>query len=582
MPAQRVLVVDENQSFCTQVVAAFSEVGIEARGGARGSEALLLAASFLPDLIIVDLVRPGSEGRWLLGRLYAQGDETPLSTAPRLVLALAPVAGDFSGLPDGVEVMVKPIFPGQVVASATRLLGSLGGHALPLSGAASRTPVGGTPPVFAVPPPSGLSPSAATSAATPFPAVDARPAYTGKPTVEHVLPPGPPPPRLPIDPFDDDSDFGPADTLLAPAASISELARSMVHVPDPHAEPATVASEDAATTLLRNNGEETVPLVEFNLRGELAHRVELGLGLPPSGSPATVRRAEPPSSGWPLGSVESDREALTGSLAAIPLLDLLSLLARQCQTGILRVSYAPALTSASGSLARSFMLILRRGQLEQVVAVGLPNLRLGRFILELETLRQPELDAVAAARGKRSRTASEDTDSGTGVPMATDFLLGGRLCAAGLLSADELRQALRRQSTELLYEALRLSRGRFTFERTRELPDWASEPAHGAALGLDVEALLLEGTRRADDWYQLDLDTAENAVYVSTVAADQDLRKLGLSSAECAVLLLCSGRHSVAEIAKESRLSLLDVSRTLGRLVSLRLCRRRLPAVLAS
>ena len=48
------------------------------------------------------------------------------------------------------------------------------------------------------------------------------------------------------------------------------------------------------------------------------------------------------------------------------------------------------------------------------------------------------------------------------------------------------------------------------------------------------------------------------------------------------MIVLCNGRNSVGEIAKQSRLALLDVSRTLGRLLSLRLCRRRLPVVLAS
>jgi hypothetical protein len=275
---------------------------------------------------------------------------------------------------------------------------------------------------------------------------------------------------------------------------------------------------------------------------------------------------------------EADREALAGSLAAVPILDVLSMLARQCQSGVLRLTSA----SSFASLGRRFDLVLRRGQLEQAVAVGLPSLRLGRYVLELETLRQPELDAVVATRRRRVRSSDDESASDTGMPSDAEELLGARLCSAGLLSQDELRQALQRQSIELLYEALRLSSGRFVFCRTQELPRWAIDPAYGAALGLDVEALLMEGSRRANDWHQLDLDTTEGAVYVSSVAADQDLRQLGLSPAECAVLALCSGRNTVGEMAKESRLSLLEVTRALGRLQSLRLCRRRLPVVLAS
>lgn len=557
MPAQRVLVVDENQTFCNQVVAAFSEAGIDARGSARGNEALMLAASFRPDVVVVDLVRPGSEGRWLLGRLCAQNDEAPVALVPRAVLALAPVAGDYSGLPDGVEVMVKPIFPSQVVASARRLLGPLSGHALatgPLSG--------GRPPRPLVKTPSSLLPP-------PLPRSGGLLA-SERLAIEHTAPPG----GRPLDPFDDDSDFGPADTLLAPAASINELARSMALIPDsaPRPRPRTGATAAISSEV----GEATMPLVEFNLRGEVPAGLESGARPRPS------TPARPPTSGLGLSPSAGDREALAGGLAAVPIIDVLSMLARQCQTGILRVVSA----ASAGAVGRQFELVLKGGQLEQAVALGLPSLRLGRFVLELETLRQPELDAVDAARGKRSRPFGEEdedeADVATGIPMDTEELLGGRLVAAGLLSRDELRQALHRQTVELLYEALRLPSGRFTFTRTRELPRWAVEPDSGAALGLDVEALLLEGARRADAWYQLDLDTTEGAVYVSTLGPEQELRQLGLSQAECAVLLLCNGRNSVGEIAKQSRLALLDVSRTLGRLLSLRLCRRRLPAVLAS
>ena len=231
MPAQRVLADDENQTFCNQVVPAFSEAGTDARGSARGNEALMLAASFRPDVVVVDLVRPGSEGRWLLGRLCAQNDEAPVALVPRAVLALAPVAGDYSDLPDGVEVMVKPIFPGQVVASARRLLGPLSGHALasgPLSGGRLQRPLVKTP--------SSLMPP-------PLPRSGGLPA-SERLAIEHTAPPG----GRPLVPFDDDSDFGPADTLLAPAASINELARSMALIPGsaPRPRPRTGASAHGA------------------------------------------------------------------------------------------------------------------------------------------------------------------------------------------------------------------------------------------------------------------------------------------------------------------------------------------------
>ena len=69
-------------------------------------------------------------------------------------------------------------------------------------------------------------------------------------------------------------------------------------------------------------------------------------------------------------------------------------------------------------------------------------------------------------------------------------------------------------------------------------------------------------------------------MYLSLVSGSGPSR-LGLSDVESAVLLLCDGRLSLSEIARESQLALPTVSRALTRLQSLRLCRRRIPALLA-
>ena len=103
----------------------------------------------------------------------------------------------------------------------------------------------------------------------------------------------------------------------------------------------------------------------------------------------------------------------------------------------------------------------------------------------------------------------------------------------------------------------------------------------GGALQLDPAQILLEGQRRLDDWRRFEQDVAEGAIYVSQAAAPSELLRFGLSQAELSVLALCNGRSSVADLARESRLPLAEVSRTLSRLLALRLLRRRLPALLA-
>jgi hypothetical protein len=153
---------------------------------------------------------------------------------------------------------------------------------------------------------------------------------------------------------------------------------------------------------------------------------------------------------------------------------------------------------------------------------------------------------------------------------------------AGLLKIDDLRQALARQSAELMIESLRMPRGRFRFVRTMDLPPAAIDAELGGGLQLDIEVLLLESARRQDAWHQVDRDAAEGAVYVSQVKSADEVRQLGLAPAEAAVLVLCTGRTGLADIARESRLPLAEVQKALQRLQSLGLCRRRLPGVLAS
>lgn len=648
MPGHRVLVVDDNQGFRDQVVSALTESGVETFGAPRGSEALRLTASLFPDLLIIDLVRPASEGRWLIERLLRRSDETPLGPPPQVVLGLVPIGGDYSDLTDGVDLQVKPMFASQVVSLAQRLLVQLP------SGSPSQPPRSAHPAAITLPPlgiaptapqPLGIAPTAPqprpplSSAVTqprparPSPSSGQAAGLQGPKSrgedvqiaVEHV---SPPPRYRSHDSFEDESsDFDPGQTLLAPV-NMQELARSMTRSADDMMA-ITVsgrAAEAPDATLLGQSSEEIEIIESDSGDAETADthpRFDVDLRLNPLGAQgqhgAPSSRAMPPppsqvsdpsgrltpsaSSGGVPESGPSTSIAdlsaglrfdpseppatLSGDLEGIALVDIAALLARQGQTGVVRVSVK--------GRPQQFEWVLRRGRLEQATAVGYPGLRLGRFILELDILRQPEIDAVAAREGSPAQRGESDStqviETGAAGILAgrstrplrsQQELLGVQLMRAGLLKLEELQQALTRQSTELLLESLCVGRGQFRFVRTAELPPSAIDPDRGGALGLDIEAMLLEGARRQDAWHQVDRDAAEGAVYVSQVKSSEDLRQIGLAPTETTVLLLCTGRTGMADIARESRMPLAEVQKALRRLQALGLCRRRLPAVLAS
>lgn len=514
MPDPRIVVVDDNQRFCEQVVAAFAEVSISAQGFSRGSEALPILASMHPELLVVDLLRPGSEGRWLLDQVFS-----PHAVfGPLAVLALVGVTDDLSILPDGVDALVRPVFPRQVVASAQRLLPGQSVRSGRLQATLRGLPamLDSQPAVHSVP--------AARSGPIPV-------AVQDKITARQ---------EADLSAFDvEDSDFEPGETLLAPE-SIAALAKEMMR-------PQT---DDAA--LLSSS--DLLAIDEDLVAGEEDTQPRDGLRL--SRSPSVKAEAV----------AVSGEEVLSGDLSVMPLLEVIDLLAQKRHSGVLTVS----------SSGRQVVVYFLDGLIAQATAQGLPSLRLGRFLLELDgPLRQPEIDAVAAQLLARSGPLATSGES------SPDSLLGLRLVSAGLLRREDLWQALSRQTCELICEALRMPSGRFVFARTQKLPAWVLSNELGGALRLDPAHILLEGQRRMDDWNRFEQDVSEGAIYVSHGSATSELLRFGLSQSELTVLGLCSGRASVADIARESRLPLAEVSRTLSRLLALRLLRRRLPALLA-
>lgn len=648
MAGQRVLIIDDNQIFGSQVVAAFTDVGLPATWVARGSQALSLLDSEPVQLLIVDLVRPASGGRQLLEHLAAQASAAAGRGRQPLALALVPVIGSFHDLPEGIEVQVKPIFPTQVVASARRLLG-LAPASSPSTGGPRLTPMSGSFPPVPAAPTSGSIAQHRLPQSLP-PGGTAAPADSELPTGAHGQVGGDT-----LDEFEDSSDFGPADTLLVPL-NIEELARAMTHsapTGDDLLDSALIDSGELE--LAGNSSDETGQLVPVRSRtrpqfmalkrppeldsadSNPAMNLDAGLGpkhaeegahligtqpvLTSPSAEALASRAllsqetnqlpralQPfaPASGrgTPLSTpiaaeamhlaaaATAASPALTGDLAVVPLIDVVSLLARQRQSGVLRV-FAEV---ASQPQQLTWTMAWTQGRLDQITATGVSepgpgsgpveDLRIGRFVLEAAALSHTQVEEIEARRQNQRAQRHRSTSVATPADTEND-LLGVRLVKEGLLQLGELRQALSRQTTELFYFALRMAVGRFVFDNRELPPSQAIDPDLGGRLGLDTETLLLEGYRRVHDYHMLAKDVEEGAVYVSTtpttlLGVAEKLSQLGLSEVELTVLAKCNGRLSLGEIARESHIPLLDVARTVQRLQALRLCRRRLPALLAS
>jgi len=249
-----------------------------------------------------------------------------------------------------------------------------------------------------------------------------------------------------------------------------------------------------------------------------------------------------------LGLFGEGVPGLRGDLRVVPLAEVLQLLDVQEQSGVLTVERSGARVD----------IYFRRGRVDQAVAEGVPEeFLLGRFVLDAELMQKGDFESFLESRGGAGQSQK---------------LIGAQLVKLGYLAETDLKSCLTRQSSELIYEILRWRHGRFRFAAGLELPPSVID----AALGLDVEAVLMEGYRRVDEWHLIEraIDNFD-VVFLRNEDSVAQMGRGRLTREELAVLELVNGKNSVKEIIRKSRMGSFEVSKMLYRLLSIKLVRRR-------
>jgi CheY-like chemotaxis protein len=242
-------------------------------------------------------------------------------------------------------------------------------------------------------------------------------------------------------------------------------------------------------------------------------------------------------------------QGLRGDLRVVPLAEILQLLDVQEQSGVLTVERAGARVD----------IYFRRGRVDQAIADGVPDeFLLGRFVTDAELMTRGDFEGFLESRGIKGDKAQK--------------LIGQSLVKLGHLAEADLKSCLTRQSSELIYEILRWRHGRFRFSANMELPP----PVIDAALGLDVEAVLMEGYRRVDEWHLIEraIDNFD-VVFLRNEDSVAQMGRGRLTREELAVLELVNGKNTVKDIVRKSRMGSFEVSKMLYRLLSIKLVRRR-------
>ena len=291
------------------------------------------------------------------------------------------------------------------------------------------------------------------------------------------------------------------------------------------------------------------------------------------------------------------RPILEGDLGIIPIGAILQLLQNENQTGVL-------VCRREKFEVRAFF---RGGEIDLVQSSGgSDEFRLGRFFVEEGILKPHEIDEINArtvspgpvlsgtdelpaatlrklAEGESTVDLARTADS-LALTVQGDVLtnalavatqkpkpLGMALLAAGKIDAEQLRTALTRQSSELLYEVLRWSYGRF--ELKHEPP---SELAEEAKLSMPVASVVMEGFRRVDEWRAIErtLGSFDTVLVRDDLAFGRlDLKKL--PPREKAVLDMVDGQRTVRNIASAGFMSTFDVCVIVVQFLEARVLRRR-------
>lgn len=238
---------------------------------------------------------------------------------------------------------------------------------------------------------------------------------------------------------------------------------------------------------------------------------------------------------------------LSGAIGAVPIGAVLQLLQIEGMSGVLRIF----------GLNSDVTITMRNGLVDLVQGRGAGDeFRLGRFFIEDGLITHDDLEQIVQ---------SSTRASGPGK------LLGELLLEHGKITEDQLRAALVRQSSELIYEVLRWRSGRFDFAIRG-----ASALAMRARLGMPVASIVMEGFRRVDEWRVMEekLGSFDQVLQPDPVSIEA-LGEEKLARAERAVLSAIDGRRTVREIIEASHLSSFDACRILFQFLEARLVRRK-------
>jgi len=207
--------------------------------------------------------------------------------------------------------------------------------------------------------------------------------------------------------------------------------------------------------------------------------------------------------------------SLQGSLESFKLPEILTFLSTARKTGTLVVE--------SGMWKSS--VFLDAGALVYATS-SQASLRLGELLLRKKKISSEQFAQIDALM---------QSDGGRFGQIAVD---------QGVLSDEQLRDFLKIQVSEILFDAFVWRDGMFFFTDEMTLPPYA------ATISVDLPNLIMEGARRIEEWEQCVRLLPDSSV-VFRVVSTPESDKITLSLDEWKILFLINGQRTLDELAQE-------------------------------
>lgn len=223
---------------------------------------------------------------------------------------------------------------------------------------------------------------------------------------------------------------------------------------------------------------------------------------------------------------------MQGSLTQIQLPEILQFLSMGKGSGFLTLSRG----------GNDIVLMVRSGRIINSSAITRMR-RLGELLVQRGILRRSTLAEVL----KLQRTIEADKP------------LGAILIERDIVTEATIREVLRMQLEEEIWNLFSWEEGDFKFEALED------SKLGEALVQIDIEPLILEGTRRHDEWKKIQkVIPDDTVVLVVNRVGDDFKRDIKLSPAEWRVLAQVNGRSNVRAIMNRSAMGRFEVFQILN------------------